>query len=727
MKKVGIFFLRVFILCVPVFVFVPHLNQFVFPFNSEYSDLLISHYPNILYIRRFLELTGRVPLWSNMIMSGYPLSADPLSGLFYPPGWILFKLALPQGINLLIMAHLVFSGIGMYLFLKEQRLCEFGSLLGALNFELMPKIFGHIGEGHLTLVFAISWAPWLLLIETRRDAWRFPWRQIGCGFVIGIIILADIRWAFYAIVLWMAYSFWQIQWLEKRSDKRVHWLKFLLTAITKWLSRIFPQCVIGGLIAAPILLPLMEFTPLSTRSMLSPEDNLFLSLPLSYLSGLLIPDIAGFAEWLLYPGIFSLLSLVIILNGRITEDKSIFWIIVAFMALLFSLGNSLPLPKTLIALIGLGLLRVPPRALFLLGFAFSVFSAIGFSILANDLSASELRRLRLILIALVAFMVFLSIGIIVMVHETTIKVKFLWSLAGIIFFTVIAFLRIGRVMSVSSFGIVVVPLLVLDLCGVGFLQLRFSSLQQVQSEKQELTNWLSGLDEGYYRIYSPSYSLPQHLAAQHDIELADGIHPMQIIRYVDFMKQATGVPAMGYSVTIPPFSSGNPDTDNHDYQPDLARLGILNVKYVISEFDLSSENLSLVNKFGDSRIYLNRKFMPRVWVQESNSAIGENLISQPSISRYFPDDITVEAKGPGLLVLSEVSYPGWHVEVDEKRAPLVEPLGFLRGVQLSEGSHVVRFYYVPTRFYIGWVIFSAAILVLLISWFIERISSRFQR
>ncbi len=102
----------------------------------------------------------------------------------------------------------------------------------------------------------------------------------------------------------------------------------------------------GGLIAAPILLPLMEFTSLSTRNMMSPEDNLFLSLPLSYLSGLLIPDIAGFAEWLLYPGIFSLLSLVIILNGKVMEGESIFWIIVALMALLVALGNSLPLPKT---------------------------------------------------------------------------------------------------------------------------------------------------------------------------------------------------------------------------------------------------------------------------------------------------------------------------------------------------------------------------------------------
>ncbi len=707
-------FIRLLIFCVPALVFVPYLNHFIYPFNSEYSDLLISHYPNILYIRQSLEQIGRVPLWSNLIMSGYPLSSDPLSGLFYPPGWLLLKLPLPQGFNILFMAHLVFGGVGMYLFLKAEGLCEFCSLLGGLSFELMPKTFGHLGEGHVTLVFAISWMPWLLLCEKKRSQFCFPWRHVSCGLVLGMIVLADVRWAFYSTLLWLGYGLWQLQPTRGQSDNFLTTLRILWTTVVRWLSRILPQFFVAILTGAPLVFPLVEYIPLSTRSLLSCSDSLFLSLPPSYLFGLVIPDIAGFAEWLLYPGIFSLLSLLIILNRKYTRHNSLFWLIVTFAALLFSLGDFFPFMKVLVILPGFDLLRVPARALFLLGFAFSGLSAIGLYILEEGLSKSEIRRLRLILTAFVLFMGLLTIGVILLVHDIRIKVKFVWSMAGGILYTMLIFLRISKILKRQLFQVAIVPVLVLDLCGVGFSQLRFVETRQVLNEKLDLIDFLTSLSNERYRTYSPSYSVPQHVAAQFKLELADGVNPMQLIHYVRFMEQATGVPVMGYSVTIPPFASGNPDADNANYHPNMKSLGILNVRYVISEFDLVDSELFLLKKFGKSRVYLNRMYLPRTWVQDEKANIGEGVFSQPVIRQYTPDEIVVNAQGPGLLVLSEIVYPGWRVDVDGQRAHLVAPLGFLRGVQLSEGFHVVRFYFVPMSFYAGWTVFFSTMLCLLI-------------
>lgn len=720
-------FIRFLVFCVPAFVFFPYWDHFIYPFNSKYSDLLITHYPNIVYIRQSLEQIGRVPLWSNMIMSGYPLSADPLSGLFYPPGWLLFILPLPQGFNILFMAHLIFSGIGMYLFLRAEGLCEFCSLLGALSFELMPKTFGHIGEGHVTLVYAVSWTPWLLLFEKIRRALYLPWRQVSCGLVLGMIILADIRWAFYAALLWLCYGFWQAQKTEEQSGNLLTRLRLLGITTGKWINQVLPQFFIAILTGAPLLFPLMEFTPLSTRSLLSSADNLFLSLPPSYLFGLVIPDIAGFAEWLLYPGVFSLLSLLIIVNGKHIKQNT-FWLIVAFSALLFSLGDFFPILKAISTLPGFDLLRVPARALFLLGFAFSVLSARGFFTLEEGLSKSDLQRLRLILTAFVLFIGLLTIGVNFLVRETTIKVKFLWSAVGIILYATLIFFRTNEVLGRRLFRVAIVPLLVLDLCGVGFSQLRFVEARQVLQQKSDLTSFLTSLGNAHYRVYSPSYSVPQHIVAQHKLELADGVNPMQLIAYVHFMEQATGIPVAGYSVTIPPFASGDPDADNAGYCPNLTDLGILNVRYIVSEFDLGACRLLLLGKFGNSRVYLNNIYLPRIWVQDEKANIGERMISQPVIRKYTPDDITVDASGPGLLVLSEITYPGWRVNVDGQRAQLIEPLGFLRGVQLSEGSHHVRFYFVPMSFYVGWIIFFITILFILITrlyvLFIARIRGR---
>jgi len=51
-----------------------------------------------------------------------------------------------------------------------------------------------------------------------------------------------------------------------------------------------------------------------------------------------------------------------------------------------------------------------------------------------------------------------------------------------------------------------------------------------------------------------------------------------------------------------------------------------------------------------------------------------------------PDRLVVETglTTPGLLVLSEVNYPGWTALVNGSPSPLVEANGLLRGVALQQ-------------------------------------------
>ena len=74
-------------------------------------------------------------------------------------------------------------------------------------------------------------------------------------------------------------------------------------------------------------------------------------------------------------------------------------------------------------------------------------------------------------------------------------------------------------------------------------------------EKADLVNSFSE-ETVPFRIYSPSYSIPQQAAALNELELADGIDPLQLMSYVGFMEETTGIPVNSYSVTMPPFSSG---------------------------------------------------------------------------------------------------------------------------------------------------------------------------
>ena len=166
--------------------------------------MAISHYPNALYLQRSIQAGGQIPLWSDLILSGTPFSANPLSGLHYPLGWIGLLFPLPFGLNLTAVFHLILAGLGMYLFIRGEGMHPMVALFGAIGFESLPKLFAHLGAGHLTLIYAACWAPWLLLAQqaANRDLRRY-W--MAPGLVLGLIFLADPRYAAVAGVLWAAY------------------------------------------------------------------------------------------------------------------------------------------------------------------------------------------------------------------------------------------------------------------------------------------------------------------------------------------------------------------------------------------------------------------------------------------------------------------------------------------------------------------------------------------
>jgi uncharacterized membrane protein YfhO len=57
--------------------------------------------------------------------------------------------------------------------------------------------------------------------------------------------------------------------------------------------------------------------------------------------------------------------------------------------------------------------------------------------------------------------------------------------------------------------------------------------------------------------------------------------------------------------------------------------------------------------------------------------------------------------GGGYLNVLDSYDPGWQVEVDGERAPLLRANGLYRAVRLAPGTHEVRFRYRPIPFYAG--------------------------
>lgn len=72
------------------------------------------------------------------------------------------------------------------------------------------------------------------------------------------------------------------------------------------------------------------------------------------------------------------------------------------------------------------------------------------------------------------------------------------------------------------------------------------------------------------------------------------------------------------------------------------------------------------------------------------------------IKKYNAAEVSVEVESEGgLLVLSDLYYPGWKVKVDGKDEDMIKVFGVLRGVPVKSGKSEVIFTYRPVSLYAG--------------------------
>ena len=689
-------------LVIPLLFLLPGYSSFIFPAGSEYSDLIISHYPNLIYLKNSLVEWRQIPLWSNTILSGYPFAADPLSGLWYPFIWLLLVLPQPFGFNLVISIHIFLGGLGIYLCLGKSGIQKFGAILGAVSFEMMPKLVAHYAAGHITMVYAVCLTPWIVYAETMyqtksNSTWRF-----ASGMILGLIALADIRWTPYAGLLFVALRI--ANYYKKNHTFQNNILNYperFFNRAGALIKETLPSVLVAVGVSAGVWLPLFQYSVLSTRSAMSISERLALSLPPARLLGFLFPDLQGYCEWVFYPGALGLLSLAAIIFSKKLWKFSSFWIFVLFISFFWSLGFYNPLMQYIFSVPGINWLRVPARALFMTGIAFSMLIGIFADQLLGQRQMNKWMKLAVLFICVLA--VGLCIGVCVITHKW--NIEFLWGAGFCVLVAGIFLIITGRkTIPVIHVFAILFCLLILDMGAINFVNMDFRSKESILNEKSLLGDWFSK-QAGQFRVYSPSYSIPQLTAVHSGLELADGINPMQLQIYDNFMRTASGVPGEEYSVTLPRFSTGRPDVDNQYSVLSPQLLGFLNVKYICSDFPLSIEGLEFVKRIDSTWIYENRYMQNRVWMQKTpalTAGESEPLSNQLTIEKYEPNQILIHSNGEeGILVLSEIMYPGWKVTVDGKQANMTAVGGLLRGVEISAGEHEVEFIFRPVLVYLG--------------------------
>jgi len=315
------------------------------------GDDASQNYPMRVLVGRQLA-AGHLPLLDLQIWSGTPLLAGWNAGAAYPLTWLFAVLPgqAAWAVNLCAVGWA--AGLGLYGFLRANRLQPLAAGLGAGIFAYSGAMDAQVV--HFGLVAGVSWVPLqllgVLLLDRARDRRSFARASALLALSAALTLLAgEPRAIDVAVAITGPYVLWRL-WRRRDEPGRAAWL----------LAGVALAAVVAGLLGAVQLLPGLHAVRESQRA--AKTFNLFDSgsYPLPWLLLLLVPNLLGgsgsfgapsfFASYNLteVTGYVGLLPLVgaVALWGRVRRGRpwpewvAFEWI--AALGILLALGGSTP-------------------------------------------------------------------------------------------------------------------------------------------------------------------------------------------------------------------------------------------------------------------------------------------------------------------------------------------------------------------------------------------------
>lgn len=348
--------------------------------GAAYSDAAVAHFPAAFQLH-VMGLGGETAWWE-LNMAGQPFSANPLNKTAYPPQFLARLLPPTLHLNLMIVSHAILAAFGMWTWTRSLGLTQSAAFVAAVAFACSPRIAAHTGAGHLDLLYALAWFPWLMWAVRRwiLDADAGSWRRAAWVTVIAAaILLADLRLSLFAYATAAIYGL-ALSFGKPRARALVNMPWMLL---------------LWGVLVLPIILPLALWQPYMTRTSLNAAESGAYSLPPVYLVGLLLPPPAIDPETLTYVGlvVLGLAIVAVIRQPRPLRG----WLLLCLLAAWYALGSGSLLWQILNSIIpALNWFRVPARAWFVVALIMPLLAGYGVQAILKSV------RIRWLSVALAA-------------------------------------------------------------------------------------------------------------------------------------------------------------------------------------------------------------------------------------------------------------------------------------------------------------------------------------
>lgn len=228
---------------------------------------------------------GQLPLWNPYQLCGTPLLANSQSAPFYPLHMIFGVLHVPTGIALTVLAwfHLAWASLGARYLAKQFGAGETGSLIAGAGFGLSAFMVSWTPLA--SVVTTCSWIPWACALGAKlaKDRNKTAVSAIGLAVSVGMMLLGGhLQFAAYGLIGVLVVG------VTAAVCTRSDWSTYLWAV---------GAVVIGGFLAAPQVLPAIQFSKLSHRQVsATPEGAAAYSasaISLPELTGLVVPSFTG--------------------------------------------------------------------------------------------------------------------------------------------------------------------------------------------------------------------------------------------------------------------------------------------------------------------------------------------------------------------------------------------------------------------------------------------------
>lgn len=635
--------------------------------------------------------SGSIPFWCPNYFCGTPFLNDIQSGVFYPFSLVFLILSFPMSLNIYVISHIFMAFCFFYRFIREIGLSGKSALLTAMSYSYGGYTLSSINT--LNNLSTLIWLPAILWsFQKAINKKHFQYLYLTVIFLVMAILGGEPQ---LFIMMAVLLFFWGFTTASNNSSGLYPPLKnaFIVTL----------------LIASAVLITIVQLGPTycdykhsirlggiaygeATAFSLSWGMLKHLIFPLSFPEGF-TTDPAVFTKffpdnvipWLLtiYPG-FIIVPIVLLGIWFNFPKKMFIWLGIFFVSLLLALGSNTPVYYLFYKVFPF--FRFPVKFIFLTSFSLMVMAAYCFDALNIILKQKGVHTGRVFLVLFFALTCDLYVA-----HRNLNPV-----------------------------------------CESEFYMYRHPYLKPVAD------------DPDRFRIYVDQENSASHFISntirnnhiQWQMLLAPNLGMLHNIYHVG----GTSGLELGYQYLITEMLL-------KPWSEKIRFLKLANVKYIISRHPLD-KNLYLKGQIEkvNGLVYRILEPLPRAWIVGQLRDIKKGRIEEITdttfepaftaltrgeiVSRYktpfFKNvdkisyrnnrmiKINVTLDKPGVLFISESSYPGWRVFVDDEERELLHLNFLFQGVEIGCGAHRIDLIYRPEYFPFFLVISLGALVIFMI-------------